>query len=120
MISTQCEHRSAAVAGIQVVACEDCGRVEWFGPTRPLDPSEGMAALFGAYRLVGQLPAVRAPGPEVLMYRAPTRKSRAHLDVFPAHVWWRIDATLWLSHDGENLLLVPTSPLLMENLTRGA
>lgn len=88
--------------------------------TRPLDPSEGMATLFGNFELVGLLPAVRAPGDEVLMYRAPGRKGRGSLEAFPAHVWLRVDENLWLSHDGENLLLAPTTPLLMENLTRGA
>jgi hypothetical protein len=79
-----------------------------------------MAALFGNFRLVARLPAVHAPGQEVLTYRAPGRKTRAYLDAFPAHVWLQVDTNLWLSHDGEHLLLVPTTPLLMENLTRGA
>lgn len=107
------------MAGIEVVACARCGTVEWSGPTRSLDPAEGMAALFGNFRLVGRLPAVQAPGREVLMYRAPG-KARAHLEAFPAHVWLHADTNLWLSHDGEHLLLVPTTPLLMENLIRGA
>lgn len=94
--------------------------VEWLGTTRPLDPSEGMAALFGTFRLVGRLPAVHAPGGEVLMYRSPNRRSRESLDAFPAHVWLQVDVNLWLTHDGEHLLLVPTTPLLMENLIRGA
>jgi len=79
-----------------------------------------MAALFGNFELVGRLPAVRAPGDEVLLYRAPGRKEQGSLEAFPAHVWLRVDEYLWLSHDGEHLLLVPTIPLLMENLTREA
>jgi len=94
--------------------------VEWQGRTRALDPSEGMAALFGTFRLAGRLPAVRAPGEDVLMYRPAHRRDRHNLDAFPPHVWLQIDTSLWLSHDGEHLLLVPTTPLLMENLTRGA
>ncbi len=94
--------------------------VDWTGRTRRLDPSEGMAALFGTFRLVGRLPAVHAPGREVLMYRAPNRTTRNNLDAFPAHVWLQVDTNLWLNHDGEHLLLVPTTPLLMENLTREA
>lgn len=120
MTSSPCIHRPADVAGIRVVACGQCGTVEWFGTTRPLDPSEGMAALFGNFELAGRLPAVRAPGDEVLMYRAPGRKGRGSLEAFPAHVWLRVDEHLWLSHDGEHLLLVPTTPLLMENLTKRA
>lgn len=120
MTSTHCVHRPVEVADIQVVACEACGLVEWLGAARPLDPSEGMAALFGDFRLVGRLPAVRAPGQDVLMYRAPNRKAQGHLGAFPAHVWLMVDDNLWLSHDGEHLLLVPTTPLLLENLTRRA
>ena len=118
--STQCVHRPVAAAGIEVVACAGCGLVEWFGRTRSLDPSEGMAALFGMFRLVGRLPAVGAPAGEVLTYRPPNRTARGHLLAFPPHVWLQVDANLWLSHDEEHLLLVPTTPLLMENLTRGA
>jgi hypothetical protein len=79
-----------------------------------------MAALFGNFRLVGRLPALHGPGEEVLMYRPPNRRSRENLDVFPAHVWLQVDINLWLTHDGEHLLLVPTTTLLMDNLTRGA
>ena len=118
--SRQCRHLPVAVAGIEVVACDQCGMVEWSGGIRPLDPAEGMAALFGDFHLVGRLPAVRAPGREALMYRAPGRKTRAHLDAFPPHIWLQVDASLWLSHDGDHLLLIPTTPLLMDNLTRGA
>ena len=115
-----CAHQPTGVAGIEVVACAECGKVEWLGRTRALDPAEGMAALFGEFRLVDRLPAVRAPGREVLMYRGPGRTARAYLKAFPPHVWMKVDANLWLSHDGEHLLLVPTTPLLMDNLTRGA
>lgn len=103
-----------------MVACTECRTVEWLGSTRPLDPSEGMAALFGEFGLVGRLPSIQAPGPEVLMYRAPGRRGRAHLGAIPAHIWLQVDEHLWLSHDQEHLLLAPTTPLLMENLTRGA
>lgn len=118
--TTICVHNPVDIANINVVACEVCGMVEWAGRTRSLDPSEGMAALFGSFRLVGRLPAVHAPGREVLMYRAPNRSARNHLNAFPAHVWFQVDTNLWLTHDREHLLLVPTTPLLMENLTRGA
>jgi hypothetical protein len=120
MAMKPCRHRPVEVAGIQVVACDECDTVEWWGATGALDPAEGMAALFGDFRLVGRLPTVRAPGQEVLMYRAPGRKTRTYLGAFPSHVWMRVDTHLWLSHDGEHLLLVPTTPLLMENLTREA
>lgn len=101
------------------MACAGCGLVEWFGSTRPIDPAEGMARLFGRFELIDKLPAVRAPGPDVLMYRPPNRGARTRLAAFPAHVWLRVDDQLWLSHDGRYLMLVPTTPLLMDNVTRG-
>jgi hypothetical protein len=118
MVMKTCRHRPVDVAGLQMVACDECATIEWSGATGPLDPAEGMAALFGDFRLVGRLPAVRAPGREVLMYRAPGRKAQTFLKAFPSRVWMQVDTHLWLSHDGEHLLLVPTKPLLMENLTR--
>ena len=118
--TTECRHQPVEVAGIQVIACGPCGTVEWLGANRSLEPAEGIAALFGGFRLVSRLPAVRAPGDEVLMYRAPSRRARTHLRTFPPYVWMKVDTNLWLSHDGEHLLLVPTTPLLLDNLTDGA
>ena len=118
--STQCLHEPVVAAGIQIVACQVCGTVEWSASRRTLDPSEALAALFGNFTLMGRLPAVQAPGPEVLMYGAPGRKGKTSLAAFPPNVWLQVDDHLWLSHDHEHLLLVPTTPLLLENLTRGA
>lgn len=120
MNTNRCLHKPVEVAGLRVTACVECGSVEWSGRYRPLDPAEGMAALFGQFDLVGRLPAVSAPGSEVLMYRAPNRRVKAYLRAFPAHVWLEVDTNLWLSHDGEHLLLVPTTPLLLDNMMRGA
>ena len=115
-LSSPCSHRPVHVAGLQIVACDSCRIVEWSGTSRPVDPAEGMAALFGDFHLVGRFPAIQAPGRQVLVYRAPGRKARAYLDAFPTHVWLRVDTDLWLSHDGENLQLAPTTPLRMENI----
>ncbi len=120
MTTTPCDHEKRVLEGLRVVACAGCGTTEWWSKGRRLDPAEGMARLFGRFDLRGRLPAIQAPGPEALMYEPPDRRSRSHLDAFPSAVWLEVDTDLWMSHDGERLLLVPTTPLLMENLTRGA
>ena len=120
MKTETCTHTPVTVAGLQVVGCGECGVVGWFRGVEWLDPAEGMAELFGQYDLVGRLDSLLAPAPEVLLYRPPDRKWRSHLDAFPKQVWLEAAPDLWLSHDGEHLLLAPANPLHLENLTRGA
>ncbi len=79
-----------------------------------------MAYLFGNYDLIGHLEALGGPTSSVLAYRAPSPRKKAHLDVLPKHVWLEVGPRLWLSHDGEVLLLATDHQLLIENLTRGA
>jgi hypothetical protein len=102
--------------GVEVAV--DGDRVLFTRRGRLLDPALGMARLFGNFDLVGSLPSVRARGQKVLLYRPPSRRSREHLDAFPRHVWLETQPGLWMAHDGEHLLLVPTDPLLAKNLTR--
>ncbi|MDH3607052.1 MAG: hypothetical protein OER12_08645 [Acidimicrobiia bacterium] len=120
MKTETCTHIPIATAGIEVVSCGDCGEVGWFRRGEWLDPAEGMAVLFGQYDLVGRLEALSAPAPEVLLYRPPSGRWRAHLDVFPKHVWLEVSPDLFLSHDGEHLLLAPVDQLYFDNLTQGA
>jgi hypothetical protein len=56
----------------------------------------------------------------VLAYAAPSVRKRKNLDVFPMNVWLSVAPRLWLSHDGQVLLLATDHQLLIENLTRGA
>lgn len=120
MKTETCLHEPVAVAGIEVISCGECGEVGWFRKGQWLDPAEGMAALFGQYDLVARLEALSAPAAEVLLYRPPGGTWRAHLDVFEKNVWLEAAPNLWLSHDGQHLLLAPTDPVHFENLTRGA
>ncbi len=120
MKTDTCTHVPAAIGGIEVISCADCGEVGWFRDGQWLDPAEGMAALFGEYDLVARLEALSAPAPEVLLYRPPSGRWRAHLEVFPKHVWLEAGPDLFLSHDGEHLLLAPIDRLYFDNLTRGA
>lgn len=120
MKTATCQHTPIEVAGLEVVSCDNCVEVAWYRGGEWMDPAEGMAELFGQYDLVGRLEALSAPAPEVLLYRPPNRRWRAHLDAFPKRTWLEAAPDLWLSHDGEHLLLAPTNPVHFENLNQGA
>lgn len=115
-----CEHKPIWVGRIAVTACDDCGRVDWFSDEGPVDPSEAVAALFGSYDLAGPIDALGAPSPSVLVYTPPSGRKRRHLAALPKHAWLKAGPYLWLSTDGEVLLLSTTQQLLFDNLTRGA
>lgn len=115
---TTCTMTKNQVAGLEVTYCPECREVEWWEGESLLDPDEGMARLFGRFDLVGRLPALGAPGPEVLVYQPPARQARGRLAAFPRGVWLEAAPDLWLSHDGERLLLCPSRPLLLDNLAR--
>lgn len=115
-----CEHKPVWVGRVAVTACEDCGRVDWLSSQGPVDPAEAIAALFGTFDLVGSMEALGAPSSEVLVYAPPSQRKRRHLDALPRRAWLKAGPHLWMSTDGEVLLLSTTQPLLFENLTRGA
>ncbi|MFZ0013608.1 MAG: hypothetical protein WAL25_05770 [Acidimicrobiia bacterium] len=115
-----CEHKPTWVGRIAVAACEDCGRVDWFSDEGPVDSAEAMAALFGSYDLVGPIGALGAPSREVLVYAPPSSQKARNLRALPRRVWLKAGPQLWMSTDGEVLLLATTQRLLFENLTRGA
>lgn len=115
-----CRHQPTPVERFQVVACPECGEVDWFEEGAPVTADVALAGLFGDYDLIDRLPVVSAPAPEVLVYRPPRRGRRRNLAAFPPHHWFRASPSLWLSHDGELLMLAPTDPLVVRNLTRGA
>jgi hypothetical protein len=118
--SELCEHKPVWVGRIAVAACAHCRQVEWLSDSGPIDPAEAIAALFGSYDLVGPLDALGAPTPRVLAYAPPSHRKRKNLEALPKRVWLQAGPRLWMSHDGEVLLLAPTQPMLFENLTRGA
>lgn len=115
-----CDHLPRWHGRVAVAACEDCGIVEWFGAAGAIDPAEGLAYLFGSFDLVGELDALGAPSRTVLAYSPPNGRKRRNLDTLPRHIWFKVAPHLWLSHDGEILLLSTDQQLMMENLTRGA
>lgn len=118
--SPWCEHKPVWVGRIAVAACDECGQVDWFSDLGPVDPAEAMAALFGSYDLIGPMEALGAPSPEVLVYAPPSPRKRRNLDALPRQAWLKAGPHLWMSTDGEVLLLATTQRLLFENLTRGA
>lgn len=115
-----CEHKPVWVGRIAIAACPDCARIDWLSSDGPVDHAEALAALFGNYDLIGPLDALAAPAPRVLAYAPPSRGKRKALDAFPKRVWLKAGPHLWLSHDGDLLLLATTQKLLFENMTRGA
>lgn len=117
--SDECRHALQTVGRIGVIACGQCGLLEFFGARGPLDPAEGIAGLFGNFDLVGPLPAVGAPARRVLVYR-PARGRKAALAVLPEGVWMRAASDLWIASDGRVLMLATPDDLMVDNLTRGA
>ena len=115
-----CDHELRTHGRVGVIACAECGLVEWFGPHGGMiDPAEGVAALYGTYDLIGPMPAVGAPAASVLAYRPP-RGRKAALDLLPMASWLRLAPDLWVATDGDVLLLATPDPLMVDNLTRGA
>lgn len=115
-----CEHNPVWVGRIAVAACQACARVDWFSADGPIDAAEALAALFGSYDLLGPLDALAAPAARVLAYAPDSARKRKALDSLPRRVWLKAGPHLWLSHDGELLLLATTQRLLFENIIRGA
>lgn len=114
-----CRHEPRHWGRTSVVACHACGLVQFFGPNGPLDPAEGIAALFGSYDLIGSLPAVGSPAPCVLAYR-PSRGKKGALELLPSGTWLRVGSELWVAAREGILLLATRDRLMVENLTRGA
>ncbi len=115
-----CEHKPVWVGRIAVAACAECAEVDWFSDAGPVDHAEAIAALFGSYDLLGPLDALAAPAPFVLAYAPPSGRKRKHLEALPRRAWLKAGPQLWMSHDGDVLLLCTDRRLLFENLTRGA
>jgi hypothetical protein len=114
-----CSHELATHGRYGVIACPVCGLVEWFGPDGPADSVEAIAALFGSFDLVSQVPGVGAPARSVLAYR-PGPTCRRALDILPRRCWLAAGPQLWLATDGDVLLLATPDELMIHNLTRGA
>lgn len=115
---TSCRHQPRTIGRVAVVACVDCGAVEWWNQAgRPIDAAEGMAAVFGQFDLIGRYAAIGTPAPSVLVYAAPGRRHRAGLDLLVEGCWLEVHPDLWATKDADgHLLLAPTDPVLAANL----
>lgn len=110
--ATTCVHTAQPVtADIDVAACARCGVVDWFRDGRHIDGFDGMAEVFGMFDLVATLPAVSAPGREVMLYKAPRGASRTLLAALPRRSWLEAAPGLAVSHDGRHLLVSPIAPV---------
>lgn len=92
---------------ISIVACADCGTIEWFRGGSPIQAFDGMADVFGMFDLVATLPGVNAPGREVMLYKAPRGSSRTLLEALPRRIWLEAVPGVAVSHDGRHLLVSP-------------
>jgi hypothetical protein len=93
--------------------CPRCRTVAWSIDGRTLDPWEAVAVAFGGATVLDRLPAVGAPGNEVLVCRptAPTR-----LAWLPARRWVAAAPDLFVTKQGRVLLITSPSPVLGEVL----
>ena len=108
-----CTHVITAVTrDIEIAACGACGTIDWFRRGAPIPSFDGMAEVFGMFDLVATLPGVSAPGPEVLLYKAPRGASRSLLDALPRRTWLEAAPGIAVSHDGRHLLVSPIDPVL--------
>lgn len=113
-METTCIHTITAVTrDIEIVACTRCGSIDWYRNGSPIDSFDGMADVFGAFDLVATLPAVSAPGPDVLLYRAPRAASKSLLSALPIRTWLEATPGLAISHDGRHLLVSPVEGAAM-------
>ena len=110
-MDTTCIHSLTSVTDdVEIVACARCRSIDWFRDGAPIAAFDGMADVFGAFDLVATLPAVSAPGREVLLYRAPRAASRSLLSALPIRTWLEAAPGVAISHDGRHLLVSPMDP----------
>lgn len=91
--------------GVQVGVCGECREVRFRCAEGSADPWEALAELFGDYRLVGRIDAIRAPAAEVLAYRPGRPENASALEAAPPHRWFKAADRLWMCHDRSLLLL---------------
>ena len=97
----QREVRNGVLAG----ACGECREIRFRCAGGSADPWEALASLFGDYRLVGRIDAIRAPAAEVLAYRPRRPENASALEAAPPHRWFKAADRLWMCHDRSLLLL---------------
>lgn len=90
-----------------VSICGECGAVMWWDREgRRHDAWEATRATFGQAPVLSRLPAVGAPGPEVLVCRAP---AGVRLAWMPERVWLESAPELYVARDGRRFLIASPS-----------
>jgi hypothetical protein len=92
---------------VSVTVCPHCLGVTWWLDEAVTDPWDAVAAVFGEATVVDRLPAVAAPGYEVLICRQPPRAGMGWL---PIYTWLEAAPGLFMAREGRHLLI--TSPHL--------
>ena len=107
--SAEHEAQREVRGGVLVGVCGECREIRFRCAGGPADPWEALAALFGDYRLVGRIDAIRAPAAEVLAYRPRRPENASALEAAPPHRWFKAADRLWMCHDRSLLLLARES-----------
>ncbi len=114
-----CLHDRIQVGAFTLEMCPQSGEGRWLDSADDeLDPAVALAGLFGSFDLMTALDGIGAPGPTVLAYRPDSRRGRTAMRSLPLRRWFEAAPTLWVTHDGERLLMSPTNPVLVDNLIR--
>jgi hypothetical protein len=113
-----CLHRRIPVGSFTLDLCPTTDEGRWLADGEDVDPAEALAHLFGAFDLVAAVHGVGTPGDSVLLYSPDSRRGRNRMRALPMSTWILAAPSLWLTHDGDHLLMSPEDPLLAENLAR--
>ncbi len=114
-----CMHERIDVAGLTLDLCPDTAEAHWMSnDSESLEPAEALAVLFGSFDLKASLAGLDAPGAAVLIYRPDSRRGKQAMRSLPYRRWIHAAPGLWLTHDGEHLLMSPEDALLAENLSK--
>lgn len=115
---SSCMHERTTACGLTLDICPQTDEAQWLDGASQLDPAEALARLFGAFDLMAALPGPTAPGETVLVYLPDSRRGRQAMRALPAARWIHAAPGLWITHDGDHLLMSPSDPLLAHNLAR--
>lgn len=114
---TTCVHDRFVIGSYELDICPQTDEAGWRCDGDEVDPAVAMASLFGQFDLCSTLPAM-APAEIVFVYRPAGRRGRSTMRSLPLGRWFESAPGLWLSHDGDHLLLAPSDPLVAANLAR--
>lgn len=99
--------------------CPQSSETHWLDAAGDeLDPAIALARLFGSFDLIAALEGIGSPGPTILVYKPDSRRGRVSMRTLPLRRWIEAAPSLWITQDGERLLMAPTDQTLAANLAR--